>query len=165
MQKLKLQYFNHLMQRTDSLEKTLIWERLKAGGEGDNKEWDGWKASLTQWSRVWASSRSWWWTGKPDVLQFIGSHRVGHDWATELNWDTQEVASSLWPQSRQRWSFSKLSVWAFLFHPEGDCLVYMPLILLPASFLGYMVQRGPRASYFPHPPSHVFKVKDHCCRF
>ena len=86
MLKLKLQYLGHLMQRTDSLEKTLIWERLKAGGEGDNKEWDGWKASLTQWSRVWASSRSWWWTGRPGVLQYMGLQRVGHDWATELNW-------------------------------------------------------------------------------
>ena len=91
MLKLKLQYFGHLMQRTDSLEKTLIgmgWERLKAGGEGDNRGWDGWMASLTQWMWVWASSRSWWWTGRPGVLQSMGLQRVGHDWATELNWKT-----------------------------------------------------------------------------
>ena len=62
------------------------WERLKAGGDGDDRGWDGWMASLTQWTWVWTSSRSWWWTGKPGVLQFMGSQRVGHDWATELNW-------------------------------------------------------------------------------
>ena len=56
------------------------WERLKAGGEGDDREWDGWMA----W--VWVDSRSWWWTGRPGVLQFMGSKRVGRDWATGLNW-------------------------------------------------------------------------------
>ena len=91
MLKLKLQYFGHLMQRTDSLEKALIgmgWERLKAGGEGDNRGWDGRMASLTQWTWVWASSGSWWWTGRPGLLQYMGLQRVGHDWATELNWNT-----------------------------------------------------------------------------
>ena len=61
------------------------WERLKAGGEGDDRGWDGWMASPTQWTWVWASSRSWWWTGKPGVLQSMGSQRVGHDWPAELN--------------------------------------------------------------------------------
>ena len=86
MLKLKLQYFGHLMWRIDSLEKTLILGKLKAGGEGDNRGWDGWMASPTPWTWVWASSRSWWWIGKPGVLQSMGSQRVGHDWATELNW-------------------------------------------------------------------------------
>ena len=62
------------------------WERLKVGGEGDNRGWDGWMASPTQWLWVWVSSGSWWWTGKPGVLQSMRSQRVGHDWATELNW-------------------------------------------------------------------------------
>ena len=62
------------------------WERLKEGGEGGNRGWDGWMASLTQWTWVWASSRSWWWTGKPVMLKFMGLQRVRHDWATELNW-------------------------------------------------------------------------------
>ena len=62
------------------------WERLKAGGEGDNRGWDSWMASPTRWTRVWASPRSWWWTGKPGLLQFMGSQRVRHDWVTELNW-------------------------------------------------------------------------------
>ena len=59
------------------------WERLKAGGEGDNREWDGWMTSQTQWTWVWASFRSWWWTGKSGVLQSMGSQRGGHNWATE----------------------------------------------------------------------------------
>ena len=67
------QYFGHLMRRTDSLEKTWCWEGLKAGGEGDDREWDGWIASLTQWTWVWVNSRSWWWTGRPGVLQSMGS--------------------------------------------------------------------------------------------
>ena len=62
------------------------WERLKAGGEGDGRRWDGWMSSLTQWTWVWPSSRNWWWTGSPGMLQSMGSQRVGHDWATELNW-------------------------------------------------------------------------------
>ena len=86
MLKLKLQYFDHLIWRTDSLEKTLMLGRLKVGGEGDNRGWDGWMVSPTQWTWVWVDSRSWWWTGKPGVLQSMGSQRVRHDWATELNW-------------------------------------------------------------------------------
>ena len=60
------------------------WERLKAGGEGDDRGWAGWMASLTQWTWVWESSGSWWWTRKPGVLQYLGSQRVRHNWATEL---------------------------------------------------------------------------------
>ena len=86
MLKLTLQYFGHLMQRTDSFEKTWCWERLKAGGEGDDRGWDGWMASLTQWTWVWVNSGSWWWTGRPGVLQSMGLQRVRHDRATELNW-------------------------------------------------------------------------------
>ena len=61
------------------------WERLRAGGEGDDRGWDGWMASPTQWTWVWVDSRSWWWTGRPGMLQFMGSQRVGHNWATALN--------------------------------------------------------------------------------
>ena len=85
MMKLKLQYFGHLMWRTDSLERPWCWERLKAGGEGDDRGWDGWMATLTQWTWVWVSSGSWWWTGKSGVLQSMELQRDGHDWATELN--------------------------------------------------------------------------------
>ena len=61
-------------------------ERLRAGGEGDNRGWDGWMASLSQWTWVWVNSGSWWWTGRPGMLQSMGSQRVGHDWLTKLNW-------------------------------------------------------------------------------
>ena len=63
------------------------WERLRVRGEGDNRGWDGWMASPTQWTWVWVDSRSWRWTGRPGVLQFMGgSQRVGHDSVIELNW-------------------------------------------------------------------------------
>ena len=61
-------------------------EGLGAGGEGDDRGWDGWMASPTRWTWVWVDSGSWWWTGRPGVLRFMGSQRVEHDWATELNW-------------------------------------------------------------------------------
>ena len=61
-------------------------EGLGAGGEGDNRGWNGWMASLTRWTWVWVNSGSWWWTGRPGMLRFMGLQRVGHDWAAELNW-------------------------------------------------------------------------------
>ena len=67
------------------------WERLKTGKEGNDRGWDGWIASLTQWTWVWISSWSWWWTGRPGVLQSLGSQRTGHNWATELNWSEGTV--------------------------------------------------------------------------
>ena len=72
MLKLKLQYFGHLMRRVDSLKRLWCWEGLGAGGEGDDRGWDGWKASLTRWTWIWVNSGSWWWTGRPSVLQFMG---------------------------------------------------------------------------------------------
>ena len=66
--------------------KSRYWERLRAGGEGDDRGWDSWMASLTWWTWVWVNSRSWWWTERPGVLWFMGSQRVRHRWATELNW-------------------------------------------------------------------------------
>ena len=84
MLKLKLQYFGHLMRRVDSLEKTLMLGGIGGRRRRGHGGWDGWMASPTQW--VWVNSGSWWWTGRPGVLQFMGSQRVGHDWATELNW-------------------------------------------------------------------------------
>ena len=67
------------------LKRPWCWERLKAEGEGVDRSWDGWMASPTRWTWVWASSGSWWWTGKPGVLQSMGSQRLRHDRATELN--------------------------------------------------------------------------------
>ena len=68
------------------LKRPWCWERLKAGGEGDDIGWDGWMASPTWWTWVWVSSWSWWGTGRPGMLQFMGLQRVRHDWVTELNW-------------------------------------------------------------------------------
>ena len=83
MLKLKLQYFGHLMGRTDSLEKTLMLGKIE-GGKRRGWQRIRWLDGIcTQWTWVWVSSRSWWWTG---VLQSMGSQRVGHDWVTELNW-------------------------------------------------------------------------------
>ena len=67
------------------LKRSWCLERLKAGGEGDDRGWDSWIASPTQWTWVWVNSRSLWWTGRPGVLRFMGSQRVRHDWG-ELNW-------------------------------------------------------------------------------
>ena len=86
MLKPKLQYFGHLMWRTDSFEKTLMLGKTEAGGEGDNRGCNGWMASLTQWTWVSVNSGSWWWTGRPGMLRSMGLQRVGHDWVTKLNW-------------------------------------------------------------------------------
>ena len=90
------------------------WERLKAGGEGDDRGWDGWMASLTQWTWAWAGSGRWGWMGKPGMLQSMGSQRVGHDWATELSWielmadsvrcmpETNKILQSNYPQTKNK---------------------------------------------------------------
>ena len=83
MLKLELQYFATWCEELTHWKRLWCWERLRAWGEGDNRGWDGWMASLTQWTWVWVSSGSWWWTGKPGVLQSMGSQRVRHAWATE----------------------------------------------------------------------------------
>jgi len=62
------------------------WERLRAGGEGDDREWDGWMASRTQRTWVWVNSGNWWWTGRSGMLLSMGSQRIGRDWVSELNW-------------------------------------------------------------------------------
>ena len=68
------------------LKRPWCWERLKVRGEGDDRGWDGWMASLTGWTWVWLIFGSWWWTGRPGMLQSMGSQRVRHDWVTEPNW-------------------------------------------------------------------------------
>ena len=85
------------------LKRPWCWERLGAGEEGDDRGWDGWMASLTHWTWVWVNSRSWWWTGRPGMLQSMGSLRVEHDWVTELNWSVISSgntcqASVLWQE-------------------------------------------------------------------
>ena len=77
------------------------WERLGAGGEGDDRGWDDWMASLIRWTSVWVNSGSWWWTGRPGVLRFMGLQRVRHDWATELNWTVKNthLHFTVWPHT------------------------------------------------------------------
>ena len=72
------------------------WEGLRAGGKRDNQGWDDWMASLTQWAWVWTSSGSWWWTGKPGMLQFMRSQRVNMIWATELNYVPKVLQFGTW---------------------------------------------------------------------
>ena len=85
MLKLKLQYFGHVMQRVDSLEKTLMLGKIEGRRRSEQTiRW--WMASPTQWTCIWVGSGSWWWTGNPGVLQSMGSQRIREDWLTELNW-------------------------------------------------------------------------------
>ena len=90
MLKLKLQYLQYLQPphaKSWLIGKDSDAGRLGAGGEGDDPEWDGWMALWTRWTWVWVNSWRWWWTGRPDMLRFMGLQRVRHDWATELNWE------------------------------------------------------------------------------
>ena len=87
MLKLKLQYFlGTWCENLTHLKRPWCWEGLGAGGEGDDRRWGGWMASPTLWTWVWVNFESWWWTGRPGMLRFMGSQRVGHEWVTELSW-------------------------------------------------------------------------------
>ena len=99
------------------------WKRLKAGGEGDDRGWDGWMASPMRWTWVWVGSGSWWWTGKPGMLQSMGSQRVGHDWVTELT-DWWFPAHSA-PSSNPGFLPPKTFIYAFL-SPQ---VIRLPLAL------------------------------------
>ena len=125
MLKLKLQYFGHWFEELTHWKRPWCCRRLRAGGEGDDRGWDGWMAPLTQWTWVWVNSRSWWGTGRPGVLRFMGLQRVGHDWVTELNLyvflelycffeDPTNVGSLISGSS----AFSKTSlyIWKFMVH-------------------------------------------------
>ena len=127
--------------------KDWCWEGLGAGGEGDDRGWDGWMASPTRWTWVWVNSGSWCWTGRPGVLQFMTSQRAGHNWATELNWTEAQswaehrhhVISSPQPPYRQvQLSFTQLGNngvkrptlahhGAYTFNPNPSTLVFSSL--------------------------------------
>ena len=104
------------------------WEGLGVGGEGDDRGWDGWMASRTWWAWVWVNSGSLWWTGRPGVLRFMGSQRVGHDWATELNWtELTKVIQLIFDGTECRTQFSQClsrfySVVLFFPDKEVGCL-------------------------------------------
>ena len=91
MLKLKLQYFGHLMWRADSFEKTLMLGKIEGRRRRGWRGWDGWVASPTQWTWIWVNSGRWWLTGRPGMLRFMVSQRVGHGWVTELNWGNGSI--------------------------------------------------------------------------
>jgi len=88
------------------------WEGLGAGGEGDDRGWDGWMASPTRCTWVWVNSGSWWWTGRPGMLRFMGLQRVGYDWVIELNWTdgTDKVYFAGWKKKRLEWGGSRVTL-------------------------------------------------------
>ena len=92
MLELKFQYLATSCEELTHWKRLWCWEGLREGGEGDDRGWDGWMASPTRWTWVWVNSGSWWWTGRPGVLQFMGLQKVRHDWVTEPNW-TQLLSS------------------------------------------------------------------------
>ena len=101
MLKLNLQYFGHLTWRVDSLEKTLMLGGI-GGRRRRGRQMMRWlMASLTRWTWVWVNSRSWWWTGRPVVLQFMCLQRVGHEWVTKLSWT--ELNDSIGPICTMRY--------------------------------------------------------------
>ena len=162
MLKLKLQYFGHLMRRTDSFEKTLIWEWLKARGEGEDRGWDGWMTSPTQWAWVWVNSRSWWWTGRPGVLQSMGSQGVGHHWATELNWP--EPRGKLLQSLKLKYHWFTVFCWFLLYSKVTHLNSHVhsfPFWLIPGDWV------WPPVLYRPGPcclPSFDFEAQ-HICVF
>ena len=93
-------------------------KRLRAGGEGDNRGWDGWMASPTQWAWVCVNSRSWWWTRRPGVLRFMGSQRVGCDWLTELNWTKSNLFT--------HWFINKISRTIIMLQTSFQQWLYLP---------------------------------------
>ena len=115
------------------------WEGLGAGGEGDDRGWDGWMASPTRCTWVWVNSRSWWWTGRPGVLQFMGSQRVRHDWVTELSWTELNILTLTKLLTAVNWSrlFSPLSATYFMFSIASyfsKYFVYIPLLHFSQKF-------------------------------
>ena len=105
------------------------WEGLRAGGEGDDRRWDGWMASLTRWTWVWVNSGSWWWIGRPGMLRFMGLQRVGHDWATELNWTD---SFSTFTFINMLFSSSSLSAIRVVLSAYLRLLIFLLTILIPA---------------------------------
>ena len=122
--KLKLQYLGHLMQRVDSLERLWCWEGWGTGGKGDDRGWDGWMASPTSWTWVWVNSGRWWWTGRPGVLRFMGSQRVGHDWATEMKC----IKMNFHKICKLNLKFTKSMM------ISNHLIFHQPLLLLPSIF-------------------------------
>ena len=111
------------------------WEGLGARGGGDDRGWDGWMASLTRWTWVWVNSGSWWWTGRPGVLRFMGSQRVRHDWAADLIWSCY-VKKNRMTSNGQPILWEKvvtiLILWAEAHKSRQSLLHYNLSVILPA---------------------------------
>ena len=182
MLKLKLLNFGHLMLRADSFEKTWCWERLRARWEGDERGWDGWMASTTQCTWVSVDSGSWWWTGRPGLLRFMGLQRVGHNWATELNW------TECWSLTASTFRISNSSggipspplalfivmlivnwniiIWSCLsFFPSQDAIsfwwaLFVPSVLQQKGRGGRSLGSFPGGSFVRNPPANAGDIGD-----
>ena len=142
MLKLKLQYFGHLLWQVDSLEKTLMLGGIGGTGEGDDRGWDGWMASLAWWAWVWVNSRSLWWTGRPSMLRFMELQRVGHDWATELNWielliKSHHARGAIWASKKWvgPWKIITHDIHQFLPQWPWDCYMFQSRFTLILHYL------------------------------
>ena len=124
MLKLKLQYFGHLMQRTDLLEKTLMLGKIEGRRRRGQQRMRYWVASPTLCTWVWVNSRSWWWTGKPGILQSMGLERVEHYWAIELNWTESDIRSWYW------FPFPYHELWTWLLNAIVKCNLFIAFLLL-----------------------------------
>ena len=113
MLKLKLQYSGHLIQELIHWKRPWYWERLKAGGEGDNRGWDGWMASPTQWTWVWASSGSWWWTAWRAAV-----HGVAKSWTWLSDWTELNLHHKL--NNQLQISEVEGSVYLYIYHPQFE---------------------------------------------
>ena len=145
MLKLKLQYFGHLMRRTDSFEKTLMLGKIEGGRRRGWQRMNDWMKSQTQWRWVWVSSGSWWWTGKPGVLRSVGSQRVGQDWGADWNWIGIELLCSAKIKKKKKAAF------AVLLLP----IRYNTLLLIIAEMLCSALLQSPFQDVFP---SHLLTV-------
>ena len=125
------------------LKRPWCWERLKVRGERDDRGWDAWMASLSRWTLVWASSRSWWWTRKPTMLQFMGSQRVRHDWKTEPNWIFMWWVTSLFQDSLSVFDF-----WNFYYNMSQYLYLWVHLTWSSLRLLNVYLHISPNLGNF-----------------
>ena len=139
MLKLNLQYFGHLCQRLTHWNSPWCWEILMAGEERV-RGWEGWMASPMQWAWTWANPRRWWGTGKPGVLKFMGSQRVGHDWAAEQQHCHLKFLTFIhliyfnWLPFMLKLSTSGLSIWIPKLSVQAPLVFEVPQLSSPSRF-------------------------------